>query len=296
MMQVIVDGLVAASYVSLGVVGLSLIYNILNFANFAQGDYLTVGGYIALIFVILFGTAGAIAGLTFGWPLIVAAFGAVLLTGLVAELLDRSIYGRLRRRGSSRITLIMASFGVALMLRNIVVIFFGPEPIYYAFAIQPALRLWGIRITPNEIVVVAVTAALVVCLHLFLTRTRLGKSMRAVSESPSLARVTGINVEVVIRWTWVIGSGLAAIGGVLFGIALGLQPYFGFELLLPMFAALIVGGVTNIYGAILGAVLIGLAESITVHYFAAEYRQAVSFVAVILVLLVRPQGLVGERP
>ena len=122
--------------------------------------------------------------------------------------------GRLRRRGSSRITLIMASFGVALMLRNIVVIFFGPEPIYYAFAIQPALRLWGIRITPNEIVVVAVTAALVVCLHLFLTRTRLGKSMRAVSESPSLARVTGINVDVVIRWTWLIGSGLAAIGGV----------------------------------------------------------------------------------
>jgi len=255
-----------------------------------------VGGYIALIFVLLFGTAGAIAGLTFGWPLIVAAFGAVLLTGLVAELLDRSIYGRLRRRGASRITLIMASFGVALMLRNIVVIFFGPEPIYYAFAIQPALRLWGIRITPNEIVVVAVTAALVVCLHLFLTRTRLGKSMRAVSESPSLARVTGINVDVVIRWTWLIGSGLAAIGGVLFGIALGLQPHFGFELLLPMFAALIVGGVTNIYGAILGAVLIGLAEALTVQYFTAEYRQAVSFLAVILVLLVRPQGLVGERP
>jgi len=182
------------------------------------------------------------------------------------------------------------------MLRNIVVIFFGPEPIYYAFAIQPALRLWGIRITPNEIVVVAVTAALVVCLHLFLTRTRLGKSMRAVSESPSLARVTGINVDVVIRWTWLIGSGLAAIGGVLFGIALGLQPHFGFELLLPMFAALIVGGVTNIYGAILGAVLIGLAEALTVQYFTAEYRQAVSFLAVILVLLVRPQGLVGERP
>jgi branched-chain amino acid transport system permease protein len=120
--------------------------------------------------------------------------------------------------------------------------------------------------------------------------------MRAVSESPSLARVTGINVDVVIRWTWLIGSGLAAIGGVLFGMALGLQPYFGFELLLPMFAALIVGGVTNIYGAILGAILIGLAESLTVQYFTAEYRQAVSFAVVILVLLVRPQGLVGERP
>ena len=296
MMQVIVDGLVAASFVSLGVVGISLIYNILNFPSFAQGDYLTIGGYMSLIVVLLLGTAGSIMGLQFGWPLILAAFCAILLTGLIAELLDRTIFGKLRRGGSSRITLIMASFGVALMLRNLIVIFFGPDPTYYVFAIEPAIRLWGgARITQNEIVVLAVTVVLVFGLHLFLSRTRLGKSMRAVSENPSLARVNGIDVDNVIRWTWFIGSFLAAIAGTLFGLANGLQPYFGFELLLPMFAALIVGGVTNIYGAILGAVLIGLAESLTVKFLAAENRQAVSFIAVILVLMVRPQGLLGEK-
>lgn len=295
MIQVLVDGLVAASFIALGVIGLSLVYNILNFPSFAHGDHLTIGAYFAYAVVLSIGTAGAIGALTFGWPVILAAFLAAILTALVAQILDRAVYGQLRRKGSSRITLIIASFGVALMLRHLVVMFFGPEPVYFSFTIQPALRLWGIRITPNELVVLGVTVCLVVTLHLFLTRTRLGKAMRAVAENPSLARVNGIDVDSVIRWTWGIGSGLAAIGGVLFGIAIGLQPFFGFELLLPMFAALIVGGMTNIYGAILGALLIGIAESLTVRYAAAEYRQAVSFLAVILVLMFRPQGLFGEK-
>ncbi|MBX3454654.1 branched-chain amino acid ABC transporter permease [Ferrovibrio sp.] len=295
MIQVLVDGLVAASFIALGVIGLSLIYNILNFPSFAHGDHLTIGAYFGLVVVLVIGTAGSIGVLTFGWPLIVATFFAAILTGLLAQILDRAIYGQLRRKGSSRITLIIASFGVALMLRHIVVMFFGPDPVYYSFAIQPAIRFWGIRITPNELVVLGVTAVMVVGLHLFLSRTRLGKAMRAVAENPSLARVNGIDVDGVIRWTWLIGAGLAAIGGVLFGMAIGMQPFFGFELLLPMFAALIVGGMTNIYGAILGAILIGVAESITVKYFAAEYRQAVSFLAVIVVLMFRPQGLFGEK-
>jgi branched-chain amino acid transport system permease protein len=295
MIQVIVDGLIGASYVALGVVGLSLVYNILNFPSFAQGDYVSVGAYFALLIVALFGTAGSIAGLSFGWPMIVAAFGAMVLTALLAELLDRTVFGQLRRRGASRITMIMASFGVALMLRNLIVIFAGPEPLYYAFAIQPALAIGPAHITPNELLVIVVTVVMVLGLHLLLSRTRLGKSMRAVSESPTLARVNGIDVNRVIRWTWAIGAALAAIAGVLFGLAVQLQPYLGFELLLPMFAALILGGVTSIYGAVLGAVLIGMAESLTVHYFLPEYRQAVSFIVVILVLLIRPQGLLGER-
>jgi branched-chain amino acid transport system permease protein len=295
MIQVIVDGIVSASFITLGVVGLSLVYNILNFPNFAQGDYLSTGGYFALIVTALIGTAGSIAGLSFGWPLIVAMICSVVLTGLVAELLDRTVFAPLRRRGSSRITLIIASFGVALIMRNLIVIFAGPDPLYYSFAIQQALQLGPVRIAPNDLIVVAATILLVVILHLIFSRTLLGKSMRAVAENPSLARVNGIDVNGVIRWTWAIGAALAAIAGVLFGLAVQLQPYFGFELLLPMFAALIVGGMTNIYGAMLGALLIGLAESFTVRYFMPEYRQAVSFVVVILVLMLRPQGLLGER-
>ena len=295
MMQVLVDGVVAASFITLGVVGLSMIYNILNFPTFAQGDHIASGAYIALGIVAIFGTAGSIAGLSFGWPLIIALIGAVILNGIVALAIDRAIFGRLRRQNASRISLIMASFGVALMLRHVIVMFAGHDPYYYAFAIQPALNIWGMRITPNEAVSVVVTTAMVVALHFFLTRTTLGKSMRAVSENPPLAKVNGIDVERVIRWTWLLGAGLAAIAGVLLGVAVQLQPNMGFELLLPMFAALIVGGMTNIYGAVLGALLIGIAEALTVQYLAPEYRQAVAFIAVIVVLLIRPQGILGEK-
>jgi branched-chain amino acid transport system permease protein len=293
--QILVDGTVAASFIVLGVIGLSMIYNILNFPSFAQGDHIAAGAYLALGLVALAGTAGSIAGLSFGWPLIGALICASLLNGVLALALDRAIFGRLRLRGASRISLIMASFGVALMLRHLIVMAAGHDPHYYAFTIERALDLGGVRITRNELIAVAVTAVLVLALHLFLSRTTLGKSMRAVAENPALARVTGIDVERVIRWTWLIGAGLAAVAGVLLGVVVQVHPFMGFELLLPMFAALIVGGMTSVYGAVLGALLIGLAEALTVGYLAAEYRQAVSFVAVFAVLLVRPQGILGER-
>jgi branched-chain amino acid transport system permease protein len=295
-MQVIADGLVAASFITLGVVGLSMIYNILNFPTFAQGDHIAVGAYFALGVVALAGTAGSVAGLSFGWPLILGLFCAAVLTAVVALALDRAIFAQLRRRDASRISLIMASFGVALMLRYMIVVVAGHDPHYYAFAITPALNLGGVRIQPNELISIAVTVAMVVGLHLFLTRTWLGRSMRAVSENPTLARVNGIDVGRVVRWTWIIGAGMAAVAGVLLGVVVQIHPFMGFELLLPMFAALIVGGMTNIYGAVLGAVLIGLAEALTIRYLAPEYRQAVSFVAVFVVLMVRPQGILGEKP
>ena len=296
MMQVIADGIVAASFITLGVVGLSMIYNILNFPTFAQGDHIATGAYFALGIVALAGTAGSVAGLSFGWPLIVALLFATVLNAVVALALDRAIFAQLRRQKASRISLIMASFGVALMLRHLIIVFAGQEPQYYSFAIEPALNFGGVRVTRNELISVGVTTTMVVVLHLFLTRTWLGKSMRAVAENASLARVNGIDVARVIRWTWGIGAGLAAIAGVLLGLAVQIHPFMGFELLLPMFAALIVGGMTNIYGAVLGALLIGLAEGFTVQYLAPEYRQAVSFLAVIAVLMVRPQGILGEKP
>lgn len=296
MIQVLADGVVAASFITLGVVGLSLIYNILNFPTFAQGDHISTGAYFALALVALAGTVGSVAGLGFGWPMIAALVAATILNGVVALALDRAIFARLRRRQASRISLIMASFGVALMLRHLIVVFAGHDPHYYSFAIEPALDIAGARLTRNELVTILVTLVLVFCLHLFLTRTWMGKAMRAVAENPGLARVNGIDVDGVIRWTWLIGAGLAAVAGGLFGLAVQLHPFMGFELLLPMFAALIVGGMTNIYGAMLGALLIGVAEALTVKFLAPEYRQAVSFLAVIAVLLVRPQGILGERP
>jgi len=295
MMQLLVDGIVAASFITLGVIGLSMVFNILNFPSFAQGDQITTGAYMALAIATLFGSAGSAGGLSVGWCVIIALPCAIVLNSLLALGIDRAIYRQLRLRGASRISMIMASFGVSLMLRNVIVMFAGQDPHFFTFDIQPALRFWGIRIAVNELIVVGVTIVLVLCLHLFLSRTTLGKSMRAVAENPSLARVNGIDVDRVIRWTWIIGTGLATVAGVLLGFTVQLHPFMGFELLLPMFAALIVGGMTNIYGVLLGALLIGLVEGLTVEYLAPEYRQAAPFAAIILVLLFKPHGIFGEK-
>jgi branched-chain amino acid transport system permease protein len=133
---------VAASFITLGVVGLSMIYNILNFPTFAQGDHIATGAYLALGLVALMGTAGSIAGLSFGWPLILALIGAVCSTGSWRWRWTRRSSAQLRRQNASRISLIMASFGVALMLRHLIVVFAGHEPQYFSFAIQPALDFW----------------------------------------------------------------------------------------------------------------------------------------------------------
>ncbi len=293
--QLLVDGIVAASYIALGVVGLSMVYNILNFPSFAQGDLIASGAYLALAVMAFAGLIGAVANLGFGWTLILALICAALLNAVLALAIDRAVFRRLRAKNASRISLIMASFGVSLMLRHVIVVFAGQDPHFYTFAIQPALRFWGIRIAMNELIVVVVTLILVLSLHLFLTRTRLGKSMRAVAENPSLARVNGIDVDRVIRASWIIGTVMATVAGVTLGLTVQLHPGMGFELLLPMFAALIVGGMTSVYGALLGALMIGIAEGLTVEYIGAEYRQAAAFVLIILVLLFRPHGIAGEK-
>lgn len=293
--QLLVDSVVAASYIALGVVGLSMVYNILNFPSFAQGDLIASGAYLALAVMAVAGLIGAVANLGFGWTLILALICAAVLNAVLALAIDRAVFRRLRAKNASRISLIMASFGVSLMLRHVIVVFAGQDPHFYTFAIQPALRFWGIRIAMNELIVVVVTLALVLGLHVFLTRTRLGKSMRAVAENPSLARVNGIDVDRVIRASWIIGTVMATVAGVTLGLTVQLHPGMGFELLLPMFAALIVGGMTSVYGALLGALMIGIAEGLTVEYVGAEYRQAAAFVLIILVLLFRPHGLAGEK-
>jgi branched-chain amino acid transport system permease protein len=195
----------------------------------------------------------------------------------------------------------MASFGAALVLRNMLQFIYGAVPEYYSREIQVSIRLvprdvlGGLRITPDQLFVLGLTAAMVVGLHLFLTRTTLGKAMRATSLNPQLARVTGIDVDRVIRATWIIGAVLAAVAGVFSGLTVQLRPQLGFDLLLPLFAAAILGGIGSVYGAVAGGLIVGLAESLSVPLIGAEYRAATAFVVLIAILLVRPTGLFGEK-
>ncbi|MEK9944397.1 MAG: branched-chain amino acid ABC transporter permease [Alphaproteobacteria bacterium] len=297
MMQFVADGIVSAALIALGAIGISMTYNILRFANFAQGEILTVGAYFALLLVGIMGAGiGAMGPIAFGWPLLLSIVFAMAATSIVVLIVDWLLFRQLRNRNAARITLIMAAFGVSLMGRNIVTLVAGGEPQYYAFFIPKAFEILpGVKLIPDDLAIIAISVIAFAALFTFMTRTSMGRQMRAVAENPTLARVNGIDVRAVIRWTWIIGASLATIAGVLLAHNTQLRPEMGFDMLLPMFAALILGGASNLYGTILGALVIGLTEALAVSFGLAGYRAAITFMVMLAVLLFRPQGLLGEK-
>jgi branched-chain amino acid transport system permease protein len=305
MLQLLADGLIVGSVIALGAVGLTLTYSILRFANFGQGEFMTWGAYLAvtaLSFVLAMTGAGVMEPLgpfSFGWQLLAALVIAAALTAGLALVVDWLLFRRLRR--GNAITLVIASFGAALALRNLLQFLYGTLPEYYSREIQIAVRLvprdvlGGLRITPDQMLVIGLTAVAVLGLHLLLTRSTLGRAMRATAMNPALARVAGVDVDRVIRATWIIGAAMAAVAGVLAGVVGQVRPSLGFDLLLPLFAAAILGGIGSVWGAVAGGFIVGLAESLSVPLVGAEYRAATAFIVLIAILLLRPSGLFGER-
>ena len=304
MLQIIADGLIIGAVIALGAIGLSLTFSIVRFANFSHGEFLGWGGYLALSALTAFAAINAslvspIGPFTFGWALLAAAAIAAGLTALLALALDTVLFKRLRRQGP--ITLVIASFGAALALRNLLLFWQGGVPKYYSENLQISIPLvpravWGgLRMTADQMFVLVLALATVTGLHLFLRYSTLGRAMRATAINPNLARVSGIDPERVLRATWIIGGLLAAVAGVFSGITLQLRPNMGVELLLPMFAAVVLGGIGSVWGAVLGGFIVGLAESASISIVGAEYRAAAAFVVLIQILLVRPNGLFGEK-
>lgn len=291
------DGILTGAIIALGAIGVSLAMSILRFANFAHAELLTFGAYIALIVVTMFGTVGEPIGqLSFGWTLVVAIVPAGIATALLALAIDRVVYGGLRRRNAARMTLIFASFGVGLVVRNAIHMTFGGDPEYYTRELTIAVRLFEtIRVMPDQIVVLAVAVVVVAALHLFLRYSAIGLAMRATAENPDLSRINGVDVDRIVGWTWSIAAALAAMAGVFMGLTVQLRPEMGFNLLLSLFAAAILGGNGSLIGAVFGGLLVGLAENLSVMVISAGYRQAVPFVLLVVVLYVRPSGLFGAR-
>lgn len=282
----LVPGLILGSVYALGAIGVSLIFGILRFAHFAHGDLMTLGAYIALSVVML--TDASV------WMALPIAVGVSMLAGVM---LDWRFYRPLRSRPT--IITVVASFGVALAIRAVVQLIWGSQIQSYATGIQrPLVFFDSLRIAERHIVIVVITVLVIVALHLFLTRTRSGRSMRAVADDPELAQVAGIDTEAVVRHVWMIGAGLAAMAGVFLGVDTQLSPYMGFDLLLPVFAAALVGGIGRPYGAIAGGLLIGLAEELSTYPWIGDaplvspgYKTAIAFVLMLLVLVWRPRGL-----
>ena len=297
MIQYVLDGLVNGSIIALGAVGLSITYNVLRFANFAQGEILAIGAYISMAFIVLMGVGiGSIGPVSFGWPLIASIILSVLVTSVVVLSIDWLLFRILRQRSASRITFIIAAFGLSLIVRNVITLIAGADQMFLSFYIPKAIPILDtFKVVPDDILILIITAICVVSLHTFLSITTVGKKMRAVAENPVLAMVNGINVKSVIRWSWIIGASLSAIAGTLHAHVTQLDPEMGFELILPMFAALIVGGVTNVYGAVLGGFLIGLTEAFAVAIDLSAYRGGIAFLIMIVVLILRPQGILGEK-
>ena len=297
MIQFLIDGLVNGSIIALGAVGLSITYNVLRFANFAQGEVLAVGAYVSLALVSLMGVGiGRLGPISLGWPLLGSMVFSMLVTCLLVLGVDWVLFRILRQKQASRITFIIAAFGVSMMVRNVITLIAGGDQLFYSFYIPKAIKIMeGVKILPDDLLILFITLISVISLHVFLNRSTMGKKMRAVAENPALAMVSGFNVERVFKWSWILGASLAAVAGTLHAHITQLDPEMGFELILPMFAALIVGGVTNVYGAVLGGLLIGLSESFAVAGGGAAYRGAISFMILILVLVFRPQGILGEK-
>ena len=202
-------------------------------------------------------------------------------------------------------TLVIASFGASLLLRSLLQYWQGGVPKYYSENLQMAVNIvprglhGGLRLTPDQMLVLTFTLFVAAGLHVFLRYSVLGRSMRATAANPDLARATGIDPQRVFRATWILGGGLAAMAGVSAGITVQLRPTMGAEMLLPLFAAVILGGagsgVASLWGAVLGGIVIGLAESAAVSLLGAEWRAAAAFLVLTLILIVKPNGLFGER-
>lgn len=301
-LELVVNGLFVGAIIGLGAIGLSLLYGILNFAHIAHGDFMTLGAYIAFF---LLGTVFPSMGLestglgpfTFGYPVFLVIPLTMLTLAAIAIGLDIGVYRRLRRRGVSRVLLAMTSLGVAIALRGIVQVIWGGGTEQYPRLSKPFYQLpMGVRIPPDNIFIGALVLVLVVALYLFLTRTKMGKAMRATSDNLELARVSGINTERVIWWTWAIGAALAATAGVLLAIFQAqLYPIMGWRFVIPLFAAVILGGIGNPYGALVGALIIGVTAEVSTQWLTPTYKPAIAFLIMIVTLLLRPRGIFGVK-
>lgn len=281
MAQILVNALVNASLIAPPAIGLSLIFGVLKFPNFAVGGYITVGAFVAFT-----------ANVTLGLPLVLSAAVAMAITGMVAWLSDELVFKPMR--GRSAVTLLVASIALTLVLEHIIRLFYGADVRGLDVPLQRPLRFGEVRITPEQLDILLVTLAVAVITHALLRYTALGQAIRATADNTPLAEVRGIPTGWVIAITWLYAGALFGLTGVLAGLDLVIEPLIGWNLTIPIFAAAILGGIGSAYGALLGALAVGLAEELTVLILPSTYKIAVGFVVIAALLLVRPQGLLGE--
>lgn len=299
--QIIVNSLIRASVLCSLSIGLTLVYDILKFANFAHVELAAAAAYIGFFF-----------NVTLGLNIFVSAFLAIIITGLMAILFDKAIFRKLRL--APPVIIMIVSFGLAIAIRNGLRAIWGPRPKTFAIGLQKPILLLGARITTVQILLIGLTLGSAITLHFFLHTTKLGKSIRATSDNPPLAQARGISTESITNWTWFIAGCFAGLAGILYGLETQIEPNMGFSLIIPVFCATVLGGLGNPYGAMLGALVLGFAENFGIYFdfghlinlgglldlvgplwIPTAYKSAISFSILLVILLFRPWGILGRK-
>lgn len=282
------NGIKLGSIIAMASIGLSLIFGITGLVNFAHGELVTIGAIAAWLFNV-------------GWlrlPLILATVIALVIGGAAGAALEYGLFRPLRRRKTGLIALLVITIGLSFFLRHVIQMYFGVNPERYReYAIQTTpLTIGPFSLAPRDWAVIVLSLLVLGAVGLLLQGTKLGTAMRAVADNRDLAESSGIDVKKVILATWVAGGALAALGGVFQGLTTAVVSFdMGFALLLLMFAGVIVGGIGTAYGAMVGGLIVGLASEVSTFWFSVELKLVFAFLVLVIVLLVRPQGLLGRK-
>jgi branched-chain amino acid transport system permease protein/neutral amino acid transport system permease protein len=281
-LQLVINGLMTGTILAVPAIGLTAIYAVMRFPNFALASHATIGAF-----------AGYLGNVFLGLPIIPSLGLAFLVAGAVGVVSDEAVLKPLRAAGF--ITTAIGSIALTIMLESVVRFIFGNELRGYDLPISRDWRFGGIRVGPQQVENLGVAVVVMAALFLFLMLTRTGKAMRAVADNPMLADIKGINANVVHRLVNFVGMGLAGLGGMLIGLDTTIDPLIGFRTILSIFAAAVVGGLGSIPGAVIGALTVGIGEELCLVFLSPNYRSAIGFLAVLLVLTLRPRGILGQR-
>jgi branched-chain amino acid transport system permease protein len=281
-LQLILNGLMAGAILAAPAIGFTAIYAVLRFPNFAVASHATIGAF-----------AGYVANVGLHVSLVPAAVVAMLVAGLCGLASDALVLRPLRRNGL--VTATIASVALTIALENLVRLIFGNSLRDYDLPIQRDWRFAGLRVGPQQLQDLVISAAAVLALFAFLRFTRIGKAMRAVADNPALAAIKGIDANLIGHIVNFTAMALAGLGGLLLGLDTSIDPLTGFRALLAIFASAVVGGLGSIPGAVVGALLVGVAEELSLLVLPPDYRTVVGFLAILLVLTLRPRGILGAR-
>jgi branched-subunit amino acid ABC-type transport system permease component len=277
-------GLVTASVLAMAGVGMSLQFSVTNFVNFAYGDYATLGAYVALFAV------------RKHLPMVGAAVVSGLALALISLFLYRVVFKSFVRQRSRNVTLLIVSIGISLILQGLISSIWGSGFQTYQLASEKPIKLGPFQLTGQQLVIIAVAVAALAGVHVLLRYSTIGKTMRAMSDNKDLAEVSGINTSRVTDLTWLLSGLLVGVAGVVLAInTSSFTPILGTQFMFLVFAGVILGGIGKIYGAMLGALIIGLSTEVAAGYVGSAYANAAAFVIMIVLLLLRPSGLFAAK-